>query len=148
MKVILHQDVPKLGKKYEVKTVADGHALNLLIPKGLAEVATEKALKRLEALKAVVSAERKVQEDLLAKNIKSVEGVVVTLEEKANERGHLFAGVHKEQIIPELKKQAGIDVLPEFLLLEKPIKEAGEYKLEVKVQEKTAVFTLKVAGVA
>ena len=44
MKVILLQDVDKIGKKYEVKDVAAGHARNFLIPKGLAKPATEEAL--------------------------------------------------------------------------------------------------------
>ena len=146
MKVILQHDVPKLGKKYDVKTVADGHALNFLIPKNLAEVATEKALKKLESLKATVVAERKVQEDLLSKNIKSIEGVSITIAGKANDKGHLFAGIHKEQLIPELKKQAGIDVLADFIMLDAPIKEVGEHKVEIKVHEKTAKFTLTIVA--
>ena len=49
MKIILLQDVPKVGKKWEVKNVADGFAQNALIPKKLAEVATPSALARSAA---------------------------------------------------------------------------------------------------
>lgn len=146
MKVILNHDISKVGKKYEVKDVADGYALNFLIPKGLAETATPKAMKRLDGLKAVLTAERKVQEDLLAKNIKSIDGVRLEMEEKANDKGHLFAGLHTDQIVPALKKQTGIDVLPEFILLEKPIKEVGEHSIEVKVGDKSAKFTLVITA--
>jgi len=52
MKVILNKDIPKVGKKYEVKNVADGHALNFLIPHGLAVAATAGALKKLEIIKS------------------------------------------------------------------------------------------------
>jgi len=48
MRVILLQDIENLGKKYDVKEVADGYARNFLIPKGLAKPATEEALKWLE----------------------------------------------------------------------------------------------------
>lgn len=148
MKVILNHNVPNVGNKYDVKTVADGFALNFLIPKGLAEVATEKTMKRLEGVKAKLVAEKGIQEDLLAKNISSIEGVKIEMTEKTNEKGHLFAGVHKEQIIPELKKQTGVDVLPEFLDMEKPIKEVGEHTIEVKVKDKTAKFTVSIVAQA
>lgn len=147
MKIILNQDIPKVGKKYEVKNVADGHALNFLIPRGLAIAATASALKKLEIAKAQLVVEKKVQEDLLLKNLKSLDGAKIEIIEKANNKGHLFAGLHKEQIIPVIKKQTGFDVLPEFLVLEKPIKQIGEQTIEVKVQDKIAKFTVVVRGV-
>jgi len=147
MKIILNQDVSKVGKKYEVKNVADGHALNFLIPRGLAVAATAGALKKLEIAKTMVAVEKKVQEDLLLKNLKSLDGARIEIAEKANDKGHLFAGLHKEQIIPEIKKQTGLDVLPEFLILDKPIKEIGEHSLEIKSQDKTAKFVVVVKGV-
>lgn len=147
MKIILNQDVPKVGKKYEVKNVADGHALNFLIPRGLATAATAGALKKLEIAKTMVAVDKKVQEDLLLKNLKSLDGAKIEIVEKANDKGHLFAGLHKEQIIPEIKKQTGLDVLPEFLVLEKPIKQIGEQPVEIKIQDKTAKFVVVVKGV-
>ena len=147
MKIILNQDIPKVGKKYDVKNVADGYALNFLIPRGLAMAATVGALKKLEIAKTQLTVEKKVQEDLLLKNLKSLDGAKIEIAEKANDKGHLFAGLHKEQIIPEIKKQTGLDVLPEFLVLDRPIKETGEQMIEVKVQDKTAKFVVIVKGV-
>ncbi|MEK7145319.1 MAG: 50S ribosomal protein L9 [Patescibacteria group bacterium] len=147
MKVILNQDISKVGKKYEVKNVADGHALNFLIPRGLAVAATAGALKKLAIAKTQLVVEKKVQEDLLLKNLRSLDGAKIEIIEKANDQGHLFAGLHKEQIILALKKQTGLDVLPEFLILEKPIKEIGEQTIEVKVQDKTAKFVVVVKGI-
>ncbi|MBI2474103.1 MAG: 50S ribosomal protein L9, partial [Candidatus Taylorbacteria bacterium] len=51
MKVVLLQEVAKVGHRHDVKNVADGFALNFLIPQGLAETATEKAVKRVEKIK-------------------------------------------------------------------------------------------------
>mgnify|MGYP001586757199 FL=1 len=147
MKIILNQDIPKVGKKYDVKNVADGYALNFLIPRGLAMAATVGALKKLEIAKTQLTVEKKVQEDLLIKNLKSLDGAKIEIAEKANDKGHLFAGLHKEQIIPEIKKQTGLDVLPEFLVLDRPIKETGEQMIEVKVQDKTAKFVVVVKSV-
>ncbi len=79
------------------------------------------------------------------KNLQSIQDITITIEEKVNEQGHLFAAIHKEKIAEELKKQAHIDVLPEFIELTKPIKEAGEREVTVKVQDKTAIFKLIVS---
>ena len=144
MKVILIKDVAKLGKKYEVKEVADGYALNFLVPHGQVEVATPKAMKKVELLHLQEVQDKKVQEDLLLKNLKSLEGVTITLKEKANEKGHLFAGIHKAELIPEIKKQTELDIAPEYIELEKPIKEVGEHLIEVKVQDKIAKFKVVV----
>lgn len=142
MKVVLLHDVAKLGKKYEVKNVSDGHAINLLIPQGLVEIATAGSLKKVEGLKAVHEAEQKIQMDLLMKNLGDIKDAVVTMKEKANEKGHLFAGVHKAELIPAIKEQTRLDLAAEFIVLEKPIKTVGEHKIEVKVGDKSAHFTL------
>ena len=144
MKIILLKDVKGLGKKYDVKEAKDGHALNLLIPHGLAVHATDKNLKEVDIKKRTDLEHRKIQEDLLIMNLKELNGAKIEMTEKANEKGHLFAGIHKEQIIPEIKKQTRIDMLPEFLILEKPIKEVGEHEITVKVADKTVKFRLVV----
>jgi large subunit ribosomal protein L9 len=144
MKIVLLKDAKNVGKKHDVKVVADGFALNSLIPQGVAEVATAKALARVEAIKKQEEAERKVRADLLAKNLKSLHDAEVTVTADANEKGHLFAGLHGAEIAPLVKEQTRIDVLPEFIVLEKPIKEVGNHKIDVKVQGQTATFTLHV----
>lgn len=144
MKIILLKDVKGLGRKYDIKEAKDGHALNLLIPQGLAVHATDKNLKEVDIKKRTDLEHRKIQEDLLIMNLKELNGAKIEMTEKANEKGHLFAGIHKEQIIPEIKKQTRIDMLPEFIILEKPIKEVGEHEIAVKVADKTVKFKLVV----
>ena len=142
MKVILLKDVQKVGRKYEVVNVAEGFAMNSLIPRGLAETATEKALLRADKFKATEDADRKVREDLLLKNLKDLSGVTLEISGKANEKGHLFAGIHKEELIPALKEQTRLDIDQSYIVLDKPLKEVGEHKVEVKVQDKSAEFTV------
>lgn len=144
MKIILLKDVKGLGKKYDIKEAKDGHALNLLIPQGLAVHATDKNVKDVEIKKKNDLEHRKIQEDLLLMNLKELDGIKIDMAEKANAKGHLFAGIHKEQIIPEIKRQVKIDMLSEFLILEKPIKETGEHEISVKVADKTVKFKLVV----
>ncbi len=80
----------------------------------------------------------------MAQNIKSLEAVTLEISAKANPKGHLFAGVHKEQIVEELKKQARIEVLPAFITLDKPLKEVGNFIVEIKAHDKSAKLKIEV----
>ncbi len=146
MKVILLKTVPKVGHKYDVVDVAEGFAMNSLFPKGLAENASAKAVARVAALKATEDAERKIREDLLLKNLASLESVKIEVSGKANDKGHLFGGIHKDEIIVALKEQAHVDITAEYIVLDKPIKEVGDHKVEVNVQGKSAEFTVSVSA--
>lgn len=146
MKVILLKDVRKVGKKFEVKDVADGYALNFLIPQRLAEVSNTSNAKRVGNLKAKEEGEKKVQEDLLMKNLKNLDGITLEIKEKANEKGHLFKGVNKEEIVAALKSEGHLEIAPEYLTLEKPIKETGEYTIGAEVQDKKASFKLTISA--
>ena len=144
MKVVLLKDIPGVGRKNDVKDVSDGYALNRLIPKKFAVMGTPSTIAHAKRLTSEQETERKIQEDLLFKNLSGADGVRVEMTGKANELGHLFASIHAEQIVVELKKQKGIDMLPEFLQLEKPIKEVGEHAIPIKVHGKAGEFTLVV----
>jgi large subunit ribosomal protein L9 len=132
MKIILLKDVAKLGRKYDVKDVNEGHALNFLIPQGYAVSATPSALKKLETDKVKTEMERRVQEELLAKNLKELENITLQFVGKANEKGHLFAGIHVTEIVSELSKQFRLNIDPSIVVLEHPIKEVGEHTVDIK----------------
>ena len=138
MKIILLKDIPKLGKKYEVKNASDGHAVNMLIPRGFAIAATPENLRRIEGEHAKIEGEKKVYEALLTENLKTIEDTVLTITDKANEKGHLFAGLHQDAIAAELARQTRIQLDPSFIQLEHPIKEIGEHIIEVKGEGKSA----------
>ncbi|HRH22499.1 MAG TPA: 50S ribosomal protein L9 [Candidatus Paceibacterota bacterium] len=146
MKVVLLKDIKGVGKKNDVKTIADGYALNFLIPQNLAEVATAQALKNVELKKSQELAEKKIKEDLIVKNLKSIHDTRVEIEVNANEQGHLYDGLSKQDIATKVHESSRIDLLPECIELEKPIKTTGEHMIDIKVQGKTARFTLVVKG--
>jgi ribosomal protein L9 len=66
--------------------------------------------------------------------------VVLTIRAKANPKGSLFAGLHREAIATELAKQTRLQVSPSFIQLEHPLKEVGEHMVEVKAEGKSARF--------
>lgn len=144
MKVILLKDIPGTGKKYDVKEIKDGYVFNFLFPKGLAKKATKSELAKLETMKKEVVIERKVQEDLLLKNLSELKGKSITVQEKANEKGHLFSAIHKNKIVEAMKKSHNIDINENVLALDKPIKEVGEFEIPIEIGDKRGSFQLRV----
>lgn len=146
MKVILNADVAKLGKKYDVKDVSDGHALNMLIPKGVVEVATPSALKRLELKKKELEAARIRQEEVISKSLKSIHGKTFEMKSKVNEKGHLFAAIHLDEVSALIKSKTNVELPSTYLKSAKPIKEAGDHDITVTVGKDSATFNLKVSA--
>jgi large subunit ribosomal protein L9 len=144
MKVIFLQDVPRVGKKHDIKEVNDGYAMNFLFARKLAEPATPSAIASLEKRKKNIEIEREVQEDLLLKNLEEIKGKSLTIKGKANEKGSLFKAIHKKEIVEEMKKQNHADISEEFIILEKPIKEVGEFEIPIKIKGKKSSFKLMV----
>ncbi len=154
MKVIFLHDVPRVGKKYDVKEVNGGYAMNFLIPRKLAEPATEKALAMLEMRKKEIVIEREVQESLLLKNLEEIKDKIVTMKVKTDEKGHLFSGIHSVEIAEAMKKEHHVDIAPEFIVLEKPIKAVGEFEIPLEIKttaqggaSKKSSFKLVVEGI-
>jgi large subunit ribosomal protein L9 len=147
MKVIFLQDVPRVGKKYDVKEISDGYAVNFLFPRKLAAPATVKAVSELEKRKKNIEIEREVQESLLLKNLEAIKDKAVTITGKANEQGHLFSAIHKDEIIKAMKKQNHADIGEEFIVLEKPIKEVGEFEIPISIKGKKSSFRLIVESI-
>lgn len=131
MKVILLQDIEKLGKKYDVKDVAPGHARNFLIPKGLVKLATEEALKWLEAQQTILK--EKSEEDLkkIQSLATSLDGFEVIMPVKVGEEKQLFEAVNVQKILEKLKAM-GFEVKKSQVVLEQPIKELGEFPVKIR----------------
>ena len=147
MKVIFLKDVPRVGKKNDIKEVNDGYAMNFLLARKLAEPATEKNIKELETQMKEITIEREVQEDLLMKNLEEIKNKVITIKGKMNEQGHLFSAIHKKEIVEMMKSEQHADIDEDFIILEKPIKEIGEFEIPISVKGKKSSFKLIVEGI-
>ena len=142
MKVIFLQDVPKVGKKYDIKEVNDGYAINFLFPKKWATLATLKATEEVERHKKEIVIEREVQEDLLIKNLEEIKGKTITIKAKTDEKGHLFSGIHEKTLVDVMEKEYHIQIDEKFIVLEKQIKEIGEFEIPIEVKGKKSSFKL------
>ncbi len=133
MKVILLNDVEKIGKKFDVKEIKNGHARNFLIPKGLAKPATKEALEWLKVQKEIM--EKKAEESLkgFQQTVSAIDGQEVIVSVKVGDEGQLFESVTAQKISDRLKEM-GFDIKKSQLELESPIKEVGEFPVKVKFE--------------
>ncbi len=142
MKVIFLQDVPRVGKRYDIKEINDGYAVNFLFPRKLAEPATPKALAALEQRKKTIEIEREVQEDLLMRNLEEIKGKVLHIKSKADDSGHLFSGIRPRDLVDAMKAEHRADIAEGAIKLEKPIKQVGEYEVQIEMRGKSSSFKL------
>lgn len=126
MKIILLQDVKNVGKKDEIKSVANGYARNFLFPKKLAEPATQQVIKELEKQKELE--EKQAEEELKATQelVSKIDGLEIEVLEKVDEEGKLYGSVNEIRI-SQILKEKGFDIKKKQIKIPQPIKEIGEY---------------------
>lgn len=134
MRVILQQDTPNVGKKYDVKEVRDGFARNFLIPQKLALPATDGALKALAAQKVRAEREKSEEYQRYQTMAEKLKALVLSFKMKLGESGTAFGSVTAIKIRDALKKE-GIEVEKDWISLEEPIKTTGEHTIKVKLPQ-------------
>lgn len=125
MKVILLEDVARLGKAGEIKEVRNGYGFNFLLPEGLAEFATPGAILQSEGLIAKRRKELQVANENLETEAKALSGKKVTIKTKS-EKGKLFGSVGRDEIAAALGVM-GIEIDAHSIAIEKPFKETGTF---------------------
>lgn len=131
MKVLLCEDVAKLGWLGDIVEVKDGYARNYLLPQGLAVIPTEAAIRSLAEEKARRAEARRLARLEKERLSASLEGVEISLTAKANEQGHLFGSVTESDIAEALQRK-GFAVTAEMVHLEAHIKEVGTRDVVIK----------------
>ena len=143
MKVLLCEDVDRLGWLGDVVEVLDGYARNYLLPQGIAIVPTEVNIKNLAEEKTRRAEERKMAHEKLEQVAAAVDGAEAVVAAKANEQGHLFGSVNKRDIAVNLREQ-GFEISDDMVELTEHIKEVGTHTVSLKV---AADLTAKVSVV-
>ncbi len=142
MKVILLEDVDKLGSMGDTVEVKNGFARNYLIPRNLAVAATAKSVKAQEHHLQIIE-KKKVKAISDAQSLAyRLSGSSVAFTRKAGETGRLFGSVTNMDIAEALAKE-GITVDRRDILLEEPIKDLGETEVSVRVHQDVSA-TVKV----
>ncbi len=131
MKIVMRQDVPKVGEAGTVQSVSNGYARNYLIPKGLAVVATDGELKVAAHNMAVK--ERKItrQEDLLRSHAEKIDGQRLTFTARAGEQGRLYGSITASDVAAALSEKISEEVDRRRIVLDDPLRTLGEHTVTV-----------------
>ena len=132
MQVVLTEDVPYLGKQGAVVEVKPGYGRNYLLPRGLATIPSEHNLRLLERYKDRVQQAREARIADLNTLAKQIQQISITIESLANEEGHLFGSVGAPEISKALKSR-NLNVEPDMVRLEGPIKECAVYAVKLNL---------------
>ena len=133
MKVILLTDVPKIGRTGELKEVSEGLGKNMLLPKGLAVLATKEAQDK-------VAKEQRTHTEVKQKAIKKaqenkseLERRTFTVKVKTGDKGQIFGGVHEKDIAAAIYQKTKIELDKSGIDAHKGIKQLGEHIINIKL---------------
>ena len=132
MRVILTEEVPKLGSAGDVVNVKAGYGRNYLLPMGKALIATESRLRQVEHQRRMIEEKERKRVGNLQTLAQSVAAVDLTFEALAGDEGKLFGSVTNGDIARRLAEQ-GFDVERRKVLLKEPIKRVGEHEVTIRL---------------
>lgn len=146
MKVLFLKDVARVGQKGSVKEIADGYALNYLIPNGFAVQATPAKIAAVEAAQKKSEAQRAEHDKALMKQVQSLEGARFEHMARATEKGGLFKSITAADIAKLIQNERAIALPEDAIGLEKHLKEVGEHAITIKASGAEAHITLVVSA--
>lgn len=132
MKVILLQDVKKMGKKGDVIEASDGYARNYLFPRKLAEEATANALHIVNAKKENERKKKLAELEEAQKLAAELKGKEVTIDAKSGDNGRLFGAITNKDVAEVINNKFNLSIDKKKIVVN-TIKVAGEYEVEVKL---------------
>jgi large subunit ribosomal protein L9 len=142
MEVLLLQDVAGIGKKNDLLVVGDGFALNCLLPRRMALVATPLVRKRYADLIRRRAEEREREKQSQAGMAQALSGKSVTLKRKTTKTGKLYAAVTEKVIVDALKEMHQLEVKEDAVEIATPIKATGTFQVSVALAGQSLPVTV------
>ena len=130
MKIILVENVEKLGKIGDIAKVSDGYARNYLLPKRYAIVATANNLKKLSGIKEKAEQRRLEEENALKALAQKIEGTVLNFKRKADDNHHLYGSVSDVDIVKAMQ-ESGFQIHKSIIKGDTHIKSIGNFDLSL-----------------
>jgi large subunit ribosomal protein L9 len=134
MKVILTENIDKVGVKGDVINVKRGFARNYLVPRNFAIYATPINVKKLDSLKQQFAKEESKQLEQLKKIGEQISALKLSFTRKVDEHENLYGSVSEIDIQHELKEK-GIDIPKAAILMDKHVKQLGEFEVAIRLHK-------------
>ena len=131
MKIVLRQDVPKLGEAGTIQNVSNGYARNYLIPQGMAVVATDGEIKMATHNLAVKDRKVARQEEQLRSTGDKIQGQRLSFTARAGDQGRLFGSITAADVATSLSAAIGEEVDRRRVVLDEPLRSVGEHLVTV-----------------
>lgn len=145
MKIILQRDIANLGKRGEVKEVANGYAMNVLIKKGDALQATPSELAKWKSKEDAKTHKKELATSTFAQLIDSIRKTSILITgKKADQKGQLFASIKETDVAEAVYKAVQLSIDPKQVLISSPIKTLGTHTVSLKQGEKKESITIEV----
>ncbi len=144
MEVLLLQDIAGIGKKNDLLVVGDGYALNYLLPRRAALVATPVVRKRYADLIRRRAEERETEKAAQAGVAKSLADKSLTFTKKVTKTGKLYAAINKKAIADALKTQLSMDIGEEAVMMDESIKATGTHSVNIKINDQMVALSVTV----
>lgn len=146
MKVILLRDVRGVGHHGEVKTVANGYAVNFLFRQGLAEPATEEKVKKVEEDNAVRAERIRKEEETLDTKVASLHNKKVVLKARATEKGGLFKAIGEKDVAVAIRTEHSLELPVSAITISGPIKTLGDHSATLASKNKRAELIVSISA--
>lgn len=147
MKVILKQDVSKLGTAGDLVDTSAGYARNYLFPRSLAEEATPERIREWKVREESKKKREQKQKDEAAVTAKKLSGKLVRVKVSSGEKGKLFGSVTAANVVENIASQLGVTVDKRDLRLAETVKQTGSYPFFIRLHTGIeAEMTLIVEG--
>ena len=133
MKVILQQDVKGQGKKGQLIDVSEGYGRNFLLPRKLAVLATADNMNQMKQAEESRKHREAVERAEAQENARKFENITVHMTAKGGTSGRIFGSVTSKEIASQLKREHGIEINKQKIVLDEAIKTFGTFELKVKL---------------
>ena len=133
MKLILKEDISKLGRKGDIVNVAKGYARNYLIPKNMAMVATTKNVTMAERMQAKRQAVLEESSELADSMQQALADAHLVIAQNSTDEGTLYAGVTNTQIIESIEKFSTFKLEEDQVIVENQVKEIGLHTVKIQL---------------
>ena len=137
VKLLLKESIKHVGKVGDIVEVSPGYARNYLLPRDLAVQPTAGNVKKVEERRKEIEKQEREKREQQAALIKTLSGVEVHLERRANEQGHLFGSVSATDIAKQLQSQ-GYNVNPDDVFLPGKLDRVADFMVTIKFGEDLA----------